>query len=333
MSTTTFTSGSGNWVADATQADVECWGGGANGLTGGAGSGSAGGGGGEYSIKHVTGLTIGNSYAYVVGGAGADSTFQATTVVAKGASGATGGTGGTGDTKHAGGNGGSGATGGGGGGGSGGTAAVGNPGTGASGGTGGAGATAVSGGGAGGRGGDTPADANIVAGSAPGGGGGGGAASLQAGAAGAAGQVRITSPDNPPAGLSAQINQIVRTWWNPPDPQPVQKGPVAPLALTYGDQPPPQRQQTIPGSAWDQPPAIQPIRSRIAPLIPIVVTADNPPPIGVRNQIHSNIITAWDTIPFAKQPLGVGATTSIIYPYVYPHGTWAQMHIHIKDST
>ena len=191
MSVSTYTSGSGNWTADDTSATVECWGGGATGLNGRGGSGSQGGGGGEYAIKAVSGLTIGNNYAYVVGAVGSSSTFQSTTVVAIGATVGTGATGGTGDTKYAGGNAGNGVNGGGGGGSSGGTSATGNPGSNATGGTGGAGGTQT-GAGSGGRGGDAGVS-NAAAGTQPGGGGGGGSAPTNSGGAGAAGQVRITT--------------------------------------------------------------------------------------------------------------------------------------------
>lgn len=186
MTTVTATT-DGSWIALATTATVTLWGPGGNGAPGSdVGPAGGGGGAGAYSTKAVTGLVIGHSYAYAVN-AGANATFNSTTVVAEkgsAASGATGGAGGlaansTGDTKRNGGNGGNGHAlfAGGGGGSSAGTAAAGN--NGANGGvaTGGAGGAAVTGGGAGAAGGNYTVGANGGDGgdgSSPGGGGGGG---------------------------------------------------------------------------------------------------------------------------------------------------------------
>lgn len=197
MSVTTYTSGSGNWVADDTTATVECWGGGAAGFNGSAGLGGAGGGGGAYAKKVITGLTIGNSYPYSVGGPSTQTTFNVNNVVAPGATGQSGGSGGVGTTLFSGGNGGSSSgpppSGGGGGGSSGGTAANGSGGSPGAPSTnpGGAGGT-VTGGGSGGQGGGATVGTTGAAGSAPGGGGGGGGGSGTAGA-GANGQVTITT--------------------------------------------------------------------------------------------------------------------------------------------
>lgn len=203
---------------------VEAWGagGGGGGDTTTGGYGGGGGAGGGYSKSTGISVTPGTSYSVVVGtggagganaaspgvgGTGGDSTFNSTTVVAKGGTGgaggtsggASGGTGGasgsgTGDTKTSGGNGGTGATlGGGGGGGSGGDSTGGGTGGNASVGTGGtAGSAGTTNGSAGGAGGNS--GGNGSAGTAPGGGGGGSGNSAGSGtaAAGAAGQVKIT---------------------------------------------------------------------------------------------------------------------------------------------
>lgn len=194
-----------------TSIDIECWGGGG----GGSGSyddedldrGGFGGGGGAYSKSSLS-VTPGVGYALIVGAAGiggansandatagGDTTFDSTTVIAKGggrgtnpfsggAPGAGGAAGsGTGDTKFSGGNGN--ATVGGGAGSSAGTAASGNNGSSFT------GATAPSGGGNGGNGGGSGVGGS--AGSAPGGGGGGaGISALAHGGAGAAGKIAIT---------------------------------------------------------------------------------------------------------------------------------------------
>lgn len=208
----TFNS-SGSWTAPAgvTSATVEAWGGGGagGGATGNPAKGG-GGAGGQYARKVVT-VTPGNSYAIVVGAggnggtgdgpAGGDSTFAATTVIAKGGAGGTGAangvagsgsaSGGAGDQVYAGGSGSSGngaaGTGGAGGGGAGSTGAGGA----ASGLT--AGTGAASGGGDGGAGLASRAAGN--AGSSAGGGGGGGYATNntdRSGGDGGAGQVVIS---------------------------------------------------------------------------------------------------------------------------------------------
>lgn len=217
QTTVTFTS-SGTWTAPAgvTSATVEAWGGGGagGGATGNPAKGG-GGAGGQYARKVVT-VVPGNNYAVVIGAggiggtgngpAGGDSTFAATTVVAKGGAGASvcstnnctalGGVGstagGVGDTVYAGGSGsnGSGATGigGAGGGGAGSTGAGGS----ASGNTAGTG-TAVGGGdGAAAR--TTGGACTNPAGAAGGGGCGGYATSPadRSGGNGARGEVRIT---------------------------------------------------------------------------------------------------------------------------------------------
>lgn len=220
MSVSTFTSGSGNWVADDTVADIELWAGGGPGAQSAAGVGGGGGGGGEYLIVHVTGLTIGVGYAYVVGGSNTDTTLVvgATTyrahhgTAASGSTGGAGGTGGNGDTNRNGGNGGTNTgvagTGGAGGGSSAGTAAAGNNGSANVGGAAGAGGTAVTGGGAGGIGGTASPALNGTAGSAPGGGGGGCGGGGTIGGAGAIGQVRVTT--NPAAATNLNLTLSTR---------------------------------------------------------------------------------------------------------------------------
>lgn len=221
MSVSTFTSGSGNWVADDTAADIELWAGGGAGAQSAAGVGGGGGGGGEYLIVHVTGLTFGNSYAYAVGGSNTDTTFiiGGTTyrahhgTAASGSTGGAGGTGGNGDTNRNGGNGGTNTgaagTGGAGGGSSAGTAAAGNNGSANSAGLGGAGGAAVTDGGAGGVGGTTGGGGtNGTVGSAPGGGGGGAAPPSTVAGAGATGQVRVTT--NPAAATNCNLTLSTR---------------------------------------------------------------------------------------------------------------------------
>lgn len=91
----TYTSGSGTWTCPAgvTSVIVECWGGGGGGgySTGCTNVAVAGGGGGGAYSTGIIAVTPGNTYAYVVGagggvtgGAGADSTFNSTSIVAKG---------------------------------------------------------------------------------------------------------------------------------------------------------------------------------------------------------------------------------------------------------
>ncbi|MDD2701151.1 MAG: LamG domain-containing protein [Sideroxydans sp.] len=212
--TDTFTV-SGTWTAPAgvTSVDVEVWGGGGAGGGARANPGKGGGGaGGQYAKKIVT-VVPGNTYAIAVGaggsggtrdgGAGGDSTFDATVVVAKGGAGGTGDAdgiagagsvaGGVGDIVHAGGNGANSTvdtncnSGGGGGGGAGSTGAGGN----ATGNTGGTGTAA--GGGAGGT--ATTSSGNGAAGTAAGGGGAGACAENSTnrnGGDGAAGLVTLT---------------------------------------------------------------------------------------------------------------------------------------------
>lgn len=206
--------GSASWTAPVTTtATIECWAGGGQGGFGIITAGGGGGGGGAYS-KGTLAVTATTAYPYVIGAAGTggtsptanpggDSSFNTSTVVAKGGAGGLVGSGttqgaggaggaagsGTGTTKHSGGNGGGGAsltvTGGGGGGGSGDTA----DGTaGVSGGGGGAGGT--SGGGNGGTGATTTVAA--TGGAQAGGGGGGGSSTQGTGGSGAQGMMRLT---------------------------------------------------------------------------------------------------------------------------------------------
>ncbi|MGE5467838.1 MAG: DUF6701 domain-containing protein [Ignavibacteria bacterium] len=220
-SQTYSTAGTYTWTAPTgvTSVTVEAWGGGgAGGAATGNPSAGGGGAGGQYASKSLT-VTPGTSYTIVVGaggaggsgngGTGGDSTFNGTSVVAKGGAGGSaattsigvgaGGTGssagGVGSTVYAGGSGSGGATflglwitgSGAGGGGAGSTGAGGNAsGTSAGSGTangGGDGAAGLTGGGTG------------NAGSAAGGGGSGGWATSNAdrnGGSGAAGQVTLT---------------------------------------------------------------------------------------------------------------------------------------------
>jgi hypothetical protein len=231
---TTFSSGSGTWVAPAgvTSVKVECWGG------GGGGEGKdtnfndagGGGGGGEYAAETLS-VTPGNSYPYSVGaggaagapgssstnqgGAGGTTTFNTTSVVAHGgvgganSGGGLGGSGSTNTTHFGGGRGGSvdfdTGRGAGGGGGSGGTASAGNSGSdGVSATQGGAGAAAVTGGGPGGKGGTSTAAA--VAGGSPGGGGGGSGTQGTAGA-GAKGRITLTYTSGTPKLLASIAGQ------------------------------------------------------------------------------------------------------------------------------
>ena len=214
------TPGTTSWTAPAgvTSATVQAWGGGGagGGATGNPAEGG-GGAGGQYAIK-VIAVTPGNSYAVVVGaggtsstgdgGAGGDSTFNGTSVVAKGGAGGAGAAsnrsggaagsgstaGGIGTTVYAGGSGSSGdatnagcQAGGAGGGGAGSGGAGGD----ASGNTGGSGT--ANGGGSGGDASNSTIDGNP--GSVYGGAGGGACAESRtnrSGGAGAPGQVTIT---------------------------------------------------------------------------------------------------------------------------------------------
>jgi hypothetical protein len=193
------TAGTYTWTAPTgvTSVNVACWGGGGSGDDGnGLDKGGGGGGGGAYAASTSVAVTAGNSYTVVVGAggpetsysagtpiAGEDSSFNTTTIVAKGGgindTNPNGGTGGqasasTGTTKYNGGNGGTAASvdngGGGGGGGAGGPDGAGVNGNNASGttsGTGGAGDN-----GSGGAGGGIATNGSD---STSGGGGGGGA--------------------------------------------------------------------------------------------------------------------------------------------------------------
>ena len=215
--TTVTISSSGNWTAPAgvTSVTVEAWGGGGAGGGATTNPGKGGGGaGGQYARKVLT-VTPGSVYAVVVGtggngstgngASGGDSSFAATSVVAKGGAGGTGatngvaGTGssasGVGDVVYAGGSGSSGSTtgtGGAGGGGAGSTGAGGS----ASGLTGGVGSTI--GGGNGGDGLSSRATGNT--GNDSGGGGGGGYATSntdRSGGDGGNGKVVITYAQAP----------------------------------------------------------------------------------------------------------------------------------------
>lgn len=177
------TPGSNTWTAPTgvTSVQVELWGAGGGGGSGDVSAG-AGAGGGAYSKGTVT-VTPGTGYTVLVGNGGGsdtngeDSSFNTSSVVAKGgiAGGSDGGDGGaggqsssgTGNVKYSGGSGinGSGANGGGGGGAAGINADGGN-------GSGSSGGTAGSDGGAGGNGGGSGQDGYNA--SVPGGGGGGG---------------------------------------------------------------------------------------------------------------------------------------------------------------
>lgn len=219
MPSVTITTGSGNWIVPPHTGTirVQAWGGGGKGSTRTTNGGGGGGGGGAYAESDLT-LTRGDSLPYAVGAGstttspGGDSTFNTTSVIAKGGAslandttgGAAGGlaSGSTGATKYdggTGGNGGAAGTAGGGGGESGGPTGAGNTGGNASGTTGGAGGTgrADAGDGGAGRGGT---QGNGTNGTAPGGGGGGGyrtSSGTRTGGNGASGQLIITwtSPD------------------------------------------------------------------------------------------------------------------------------------------
>lgn len=222
--TTITTTGDGNFVVPdwVDTIDVECWGGGGAGgrrTTNGAGGGGAG---GAYA-KSTVSVTPGSSISYHVGAgavqaaspsAGEDTTWNSTTVVAKGGTSvanntATGATApaasaSTGTTRFKGGDGATGSTGsfGGGGGSSAGTGTDGNNGSSGSGGS------APTGGAAGGNGRSTTQGAG-TSGSAPGGGGGGGlriSSGTQNGGSGAAGQLRLTYTPKPPIYLFASSN-------------------------------------------------------------------------------------------------------------------------------
>jgi hypothetical protein len=99
---TETTSGSWTCPTGVTSIKVECWGGGGAGAAGAVATGAGGGGGGgEYACEPTLTVTPGNMYNFVVGAAGANSTFNSTSVVAHGgsaASGTSGGAGGTGST-------------------------------------------------------------------------------------------------------------------------------------------------------------------------------------------------------------------------------------------
>lgn len=209
------TPGSTTWTAPAgvTSATVEAWGGG--GAGGGATANPAeggGGAGGQYAIKVIT-VTPGNSYTIVVGAggtgstgngtAGGDSTFNGTSVIAKGGAGGTGatnGVAGTGSTTggvgtvYAGGSGSAGVVSGGGcqnGGAGGGGAGSGGAGGNAAGNT--AGTGTANGGGAGGAGRNSSGTGS--AGNAAGGGGGAACAESgtnRSGGNGATGMVNIS---------------------------------------------------------------------------------------------------------------------------------------------
>lgn len=194
---------------------VECWGagggGGSSNTNGGQARAGGGGGGGGYSYSVVS-VTPGNNYNVVVGtggsggtngagSAGGNSTFNATTVLARGGSGGgrggngsagPGATAGTGSTTYTGGNGAGGANATGSGGGGGGAGSGGNGGN-ASGTTGGSGTASNGGNGGAGRSGSSAAGNN---GNNYGGGGSGGYATAgtpeQAGGNGANGYVVIT---------------------------------------------------------------------------------------------------------------------------------------------
>ncbi len=119
---------------------------GGNGGNGGSGgTGGNGGGGGAYAKKNSFAVTPLSSIPYSVGGIGGDTTFNTSTLVAKGASGTTGGTAAasTGDVKFNGGSAGGGAAGAGGG-----AGIAGNASNGGDGGSGGAGGNGGGGGGA-----------------------------------------------------------------------------------------------------------------------------------------------------------------------------------------
>lgn len=207
--------------ADVYSIDVEGWGGGGAGGRRTSNGGAGGGAGGMYCKQTVT-VTPGQIIGYVVGagatqaatpGAGADTTWNATDLVAKGgpsvasntATGATAvaTTSGTGSTKHKGGDGGLGvtSTNGGGGGSSGGSGADGNSGVAA------AAGTAPTGGGAGGAG-RAATQGTGTAGSVPGGAGGGAlrTAANQNGGSGANGQLKLTYTPVPRVKIAASAN-------------------------------------------------------------------------------------------------------------------------------
>ena len=167
---------------------IEAWGGGGSPAFGDSGGGAVGGGGGEYARLNAFAISAGTVYNYTVGHGnlpfgsdGEDTTFNGTSLIAKGGKAdGTGGTGGTGDVLHAGGHGGASGVdiGGGGGGGGGSSTAAGGVGSdGAASNFGGSGAAATGDGGAGGDGatGFAGSETAPVAGTQPGGGGGGGA--------------------------------------------------------------------------------------------------------------------------------------------------------------
>jgi hypothetical protein len=179
------------WKDGVTKADVECYGGGANGTAAASSDGEAGGGGGAFAFKANVARTGATDSLYVAG-AGEDSWFVSdTTVLAKGTTTQTGGAAGSciGDTTFSGGDGANGVDpDGGGGGGCAGLTANGGNGSDATGGAG------NGNGGNGGEGGVGSGD-NGDPGQSPGGGGGGGAGGDPAGTggAGARGEVRVTT--------------------------------------------------------------------------------------------------------------------------------------------
>lgn len=235
--TNTFTSDV-TITASSTVTEVGAWGGGGAGFDGSNSGGGAGGGGGAFASSTVT-LTLGQSYVIDVGAggtssgaAGADTTFNSTTVVADGGTGGvdvttgigTGGTTGnsTGTTKFAGGNGGQGRDGtgggatdeGGGGGGAGGTAGAGGTGTNGSSGAGGDGGNGANG--AGGAGATT--DGGTGTSNVKGGGGGGGGANAgtggpggSPGAGGGGGEAGQGNGANGQVTLTAKFNVLATT--------------------------------------------------------------------------------------------------------------------------
>ena len=213
----TFTSnGTYTVPSNCTAIQIECWGGGGPGGTGGSvySGMNAGGGGGGYARKNSFSVTPGQTYTVVVGGQSGTSTFNSTTCSATGGDGGNyvnnggpGGYGTNGDVLYTGGKGGiSGGFAGGGGGSSAGPSNNGN-----NGGTSGGGA-AVSGGGAGGNG-CTYSGGNGDAGSVPGGGGGGGwqAYSWGTGGAGASGKVVVTEVTSIPIVTTQAVSNISGT--------------------------------------------------------------------------------------------------------------------------
>jgi len=206
--------GSSTWACPSgvTSVYAECWG---SGQAGGASSASVGGGGGaggEYAAEPALGVTPGNSYTYVQGTGGGNTTFAGDSVTVTAYGGSAGGSGSANTIEHHGGTPGSGSTAGGGGGGSGAgpssPGSAGAPGTGTAGGTGG---PAVSGGGAGGKGGNAAGAGS--GGHAPGGAGGGGGRGASGGGSGAssAGQIRLTYAVSGTPGLLFSLSTFAGT--------------------------------------------------------------------------------------------------------------------------